>query len=182
MESRDNVALAFRLDHALQLLERTPRTLRVLLHELPREWTNANEGPDTWSPFDVVGHLIHGEKTDWILRARIILERGEPHVFEPFNRFAQLEDSRGKTLTELLDQFSALRAQSLDQLNAWNLTEADLQRTGTHPEFGRVSLGELLATWVVHDLGHLAQIARAMAKRYDGQVGPWRKYLRILGD
>jgi len=176
------VPLPFQLDDAAQLLSRTPHTLRALLDGVPDEWARANEGPSTWSPFDVVGHLIHGEKTDWIPRARIILERGASATFEPFDRFAQLATSGGKTLENLIDEFAALRAQNLDQLRAWRLTPADLGRAGTHPEFGRVTLGELLATWATHDLGHLAQIARTMARQYDGHVGPWRKYLRILYD
>ena len=175
-------AFPFRLDDALQLLSGTPHTLRAVLDGVPEGWSRANEGAETWSPFDVVGHLVHGEKTDWIPRARIILDRGDAEPFEPFDRFAQFETSQDKTLDGLLGEFALLRAQNVEQLRAWHLTAADLERAGTHPEFGRVTLTELIATWVTHDLGHLAQIARVMAKQYNGYVGPWRKYLRILRD
>jgi hypothetical protein len=172
--------MQYRLDEALAILERTPRTLDAFLHDLPDAWARASEGPETWSPYDVVGHLIHGERTDWIPRARVILEHGEDEPFEPFDRFAQFESSQGKSLEALLDEFAALRAASLEALSAWGLSPADLERTGRHPELGRVTLGQHLATWVVHDLGHLAQIARAMAKQYADEVGPWGAYLPIL--
>ena len=131
------------LDDAIQLLGSTPDTLWVMLEGLPEEWTSSNEGPDTWSPFDVVGHLIHGEETDWIPRARVILEHGEAKVFEPFDRFAQLDDSKGKSMNELLDEFADLRAENLEALEGMKLTEDDLERTGQHPEFGRVTLRQL---------------------------------------
>ena len=173
--------MTFQLSSALQLLRRTPAVLDALLAALPDEWTRVTEGPGTWSGFDVVGHLIHGEQTDWIPRARIILASGEARPFEPFDRFAQFETSSGKALADLLVTFRALRARNLATLESWQLTEEDLARTGTHPEFGRVTLAQLLATWTVHDLGHIAQIVRTMASRYGTDVGPWRAYLRILG-
>lgn len=172
--------MKFELDHAIQLLRSTPDTLWVMLAGLPEKWTSSNEGPDTWSAFDVVGHLIHGDKTDWIPRARIILEHGEAKVFEPFDRFAQFEDSKGKSLGELLDVFADLRAENLEILEGMQLTEADLGRTGQHPEFGSVTLRQLLATWVAHDVGHIAQISRVMAKQYKDEVGPWSAYLRVI--
>ena len=170
----------FDLDLALPLLERTPATLRTLLAGLPPEWTDATEGPDTWSPFDVVGHLIHGERTDWIPRARIILAQGENRRFEPFDRFAQARDSEGKTLGQLLDEFERLRRESLRTLDGWKLSDAQLSLEGEHPQFGAVTLRQLLATWAAHDVSHLAQIARVMAKQYRDAVGPWRAYLPIM--
>ena len=172
--------MKFYLEDAIQLLRSTPDTLWVLLAGLPESWTESNEGPDTWSPFDVVGHLIHGEKTDWIARARIILEQGDSQVFAPFDRFAQFEDSSGKSMRELLDEFADLRAANLEKLDEMKLTEQDFERTGQHPEFGTVTLEQLLATWVVHDLGHIAQVARVMSKQYTDRVGPWSAYLRVI--
>ena len=131
-------------------------------------------------PFDIVGHLIHGEETDWIPRARIILEHGDKQTFVPFDRFAQFENSKGKSLTQLLDEFAKLRAENLDTLRSWSLTDAQLDLEGMHPELGRVTLRQLLATWVVHDLNHVRQIVTAMAKRYEGEVGVWKEYLSIL--
>ena len=170
----------FDLAQALPVLERTPATLRTLLEGLPSAWTDANEGPDTWSPFDVVGHLIQGERTDWIPRARMILEEGRSRAFEPFDRFAQFRDSEGKTLDALLDEFGRLRAQSLATLKAWQLTDAQLALEGEHPVFGAVTLRQLLATWTAHDVSHLAQISRVMAKQYRDAVGPWRAYLPVM--
>jgi len=168
------------LDDVIQILRRTPDTLRTMLDGLPDAWGRCNEGPDTWSPFDVVGHLIHGEKTDWVPRAQAILEHGESQGFEPFDRFAQFADSKGKSLGKLLDEFAALRAKNLEIIDSLHLTDDELERTGLHPEFGRVTLAQLLATWAVHDMGHIVQISRTMAKQYDAQVGPWKKYLRVL--
>lgn len=170
----------FELDHARTLLERTPATLDALLRALPESFARADEGPGTWSPFDVVGHLIHGERTDWVVRAKLILQPGGPHTFEPFDRFAQAEASRGQTLDALLDTFAALRAENLRALDALALSPADFDRRGQHPDLGPVTLRQLLATWVAHDLGHLAQISRAMAKVYREEVGPWRAYLSVL--
>lgn len=174
--------MAFDLDEALAVLERTPATLRTLLADLPEGWIAADEGPDSWSPFVVVGHLIHGEKTDWIERARIIREHGTGRAFDPFDRFAQFEASRGHSLGELLDEFERRRAANLETVRGWSLSDDDLDLAGLHPELGGVTLRQLLATWVVHDLGHLAQIARVMAKRYAGEVGVWEAYLPVLGD
>lgn len=170
----------FRLDHALAMLERTPSTFRALLAGLPEAWTAPNEGPETFSAFDNLGHLIHGERADWIARARIILEQGERRRFEPFDRFAHYEESRGKSLAQLLDEFAQLRAQNLETLRGWRLTERELELRGEHPTFGEVTLRQLLATWVAHDLGHLAQTSRVMARQYREAVGPWRAFLPIL--
>jgi uncharacterized damage-inducible protein DinB len=172
--------MEFRLDHAKEVLRRTPATLNALLSRLPDEWAVSNEGADSWSPFDVVGHLIHGEETDWIPRARIILAHGEGRAFEPFDRFAMFEASRGKSLDELLAEFARLRAESLRELEAMNLTPELLGRRGLHPELGPVTLGQLLSAWVVHDLGHVGQVVRVMARQYGEAVGPWRAYLSVL--
>jgi len=174
--------MEFQLEHAKQILSRTPATLNSLLGRLPDEWVTPNEGPDSWSPFDVLGHLIHGEETDWIPRARMILEHGEGRPFEPFDRFAMFEKSKGKSLAELLAAFERLRAESLKELDEMKLTPEALRKRGRHPELGAVTLGQLLSTWVVHDLGHLAQIVRVMAKQYGEAVGPWRAYLPVLGE
>ncbi len=172
--------MKFELDRAIPILERTPTVLRALLQDLPEEWIWENEGGDTWSPFDVVGHLIHGEKTDWMVRTARILENGPNPAFEPFDRFAQFENSSGKTLKNLLDEFEGLRKDNLAELRSRNLTSIDYGRIGIHPEFGEVTLAQLLSAWVVHDLGHIAQISRTMAKQYKNEVGPWPKYLTIL--
>ena len=172
--------MEFTLSGTIEVLERTPRTLRALLGGLPDGWTRSNEGPDTFSPFDVLGHLIHGERTDWIPRAKIILEHGPSRPFTPFDRFAFRQVSQGKSLADLLDTFESLRAENLAALTALRLDPDQLARVGTHPELGSVTLKELLATWTVHDLAHLAQIARVMAKQYGPEVGPWVEYLPIL--
>lgn len=169
----------FRLDEAVALLERTPRVLDALLRGLPDAWLDADEGEGTWSPRIVVGHLIHGERTDWIPRARHLLAHGASVPFEPFDRFAQLR-AAPRPLPELLDEFAALRREGLAALAALRLGPADVARPGRHPALGAVTLGELLATWVVHDLTHLFQIERAMARRWTHAVGPWSAYLRIL--
>lgn len=173
--------MEFRLEDAREILARTPATLDALLRGLPDEWALSDEGPDSWSPFDVLGHLVHGEETDWIPRARMILERGEARAFEPFDRFAMFEKSRGKSLGELLETFARRRAESLRELGEMNLTPEDLARRGRHPELGAVTLGQLLSAWVVHDLGHVGQVARVLAKQYGEAVGPWRAYLGVLG-
>jgi hypothetical protein len=172
--------MSFHLTEAIAVLERTPATLRALLGGLPDSWTTANEGPDTFSPFDNVGHLIHGERTDWIPRARLILAQGTNRRFEPYDRFAQIRESEGKSLAELLDEFARLREENLVTLRGWKLSDRELALEGEHPELGWVTLRQLLATWVAHDLGHVAQTSRVMAKRYRESVGPWRAYLPIL--
>jgi hypothetical protein len=171
----------FVMEEAVAILARTPATLDALLRGLPDGWTAANEGGDTWSPFDVIGHLIHGERTDWVPRARIILEHGEARAFEKFDRLAQFAESDGRTLPILLDEFASLRQESLRQLAALGLTVEDLDRRGRHPAFGVVTLRQLLATWVAHDLDHIMQISRVLARQYSEEVGPWRAYLRIIG-
>jgi hypothetical protein len=162
------------------VLERTPRVLDALLRKLPDSWALAAEGPGTWSPFDVVGHLIHGERTDWIPRVEHILEHGASRPFPPFDREAMFEASRGRTLQELLDDFATLRAASLGRLHELGLTQADLSRAGLHPELGAVTLGQHLSTWVAHDLGHLVQVTRTMGRTLRDAVGPWRQYLPYL--
>ena len=172
--------MEFRFEEALPVLRRTPATLRALLLNLPACWTDAVEGPDTWSPFDVVGHLIHGERSDWMPRVEHILQHGEAVPFARFDREAMFVESKGQSLPELLDTFADLRAESLARLSALGLTDADLDRRGTHPEFGSVTMAQLLATWTAHDLGHLAQVTRVMARQYTETVGPWRAYLSLL--
>ena len=173
-------AMKLEVDQALEILAQTPSTVKSMLGNLSDRWLFLNEGTETWSPFDVIGHLIHGEKNDWIPRAEIILNQGENPAFEPFNRFAQFEESRGKSLQELLTTFELLRLRNIETLNSMNLTPEKMELTGLHPEFGRVTLEQLIATWAVHDLDHIAQIARVLAKQYSEAVGPWRAYLSVL--
>lgn len=173
-------AMQFSFDDALPVLRSTPAVLRAWLAELPPSWTHANEGPDTWSPFDIVGHLIHGERTDWMPRVELLLAHGESRPFIPFDRFAQFRDSRGKSLAELLDTFAELRASNVARFQSLRLQPEDLDRRGRHPELGQVTLGQLLATWVAHDLNHLGQIARVMGRQYTETVGPWLEYLPML--
>ena len=168
------------LQDTMALLARTPATLHALLRDLPDAWTLRNEGASTWSAFDVVGHLIHGERTDWIPRAKVILEFGETREFEPFDRWGQERESAGKSLGQLLDEFARLRAAGLGELSAMNLQPEDLERRGRHPALGVVSLSQLLATWAAHDLTHLHQISRVMAHQYYSAVGPWHAYLGVL--
>lgn len=172
--------MSFDLSETLDILRRTPAVLDSLLRGTGASWHAQNEGPDTWSAFDVVGHLIHAEETDWIPRARFILEHGESRPFEPFDRFAMLNRFGDWSLDRLLDRFAEARQGSLQTVEGWNLTEAHLERVGRHPELGAVTLRQLLATWTVHDLGHMAQITRVMAKSYSEHVGVWRAYLSIL--
>jgi uncharacterized damage-inducible protein DinB len=172
--------MEFDLNKALEVLDKTPAVLETMLQSLSDEWVYKNEGEQTWSPYDVVGHLIHGEKTDWIPRMEIILSQQAGSKFEPFDRFAQFKDSEGKTLRHLLDEFKDLRKNNLDILCAKHVTEKDLQLKGRHPALGEVTLAQLMATWVVHDLNHIAQVARVMAKQYKNEVGPWVEYLGIL--
>ena len=172
--------MKFDRNRSCEILERTPVVLRTLLAGLDDEWIMNNEGPETFSPFDVLGHLIHGEKTDWVVRAKIILESGLAKPFEPWDRFAQFEASKGKTLQQLLDEFAALRKGNLSWLRSLRLSEVELDKKGLHPLLGEVSLRNLLATWVVHDLTHIAQVTRVMAKQYKGEIGPWSEFFRIL--
>jgi hypothetical protein len=176
----DRTRRSFAMDEAVALLSRTPAALDALLRGLPDGWISANEGGDTWSPYDVIGHLIHGERTDWVQRARIIVQQGEARPFDKFDRFAQFAGSEGRTLASLLDEFAELRAENLRELTTLRLTEADLERRGRHPELGMVTLRQLLATWVAHDLDHVVQISRVLARQYSDEVGPWRAYLRII--
>jgi hypothetical protein len=162
------------------VLQRTPAVLRALLEGLPAEWTECREGPGTWSPHEVVAHLIVGERTDWIPRARIILEQSSDTAFVPFDRFAHLRDGVPKMLPDLLDTFAALRVSNVATLRRWQITPTQLELRGVHPEFGPVTLRQLLATWVAHDLGHLVQVARTMARQYRDDAGPWQAYLSVL--
>jgi hypothetical protein len=173
--------MPFDLPRATAVLARTPAVLESLLLGLPDAWLHGDEGGESWSPHQVLGHLIHGERTDWIPRARRLLAEGERVPFEPLDRFAHLAAVRGRPVGALLEEFAGLRADNLRTLHVMDLAPADYERTGTHPELGRVTLAELLSTWVVHDLSHLAQIARTMARQDAGAVGPWRAYLPILG-
>jgi hypothetical protein len=170
----------FNLAETIALLTRTPATLDALLHGLPDVWAHSNEGKDTWSAFDIMGHLVVGERTDWMPRARIILENGEARPFHPFDRFAQSRESQDKSLEQLLDEFARLRNENLNALQALNLQPEDLTRRGSHPALGTVTLSQLLATWAVHDLTHLHQLSRVMAHQYRDAVGPWSVYLGVL--
>lgn len=172
--------MQYRIDHALAILSKTPVVVRNLLQGLDEPWVMNNYGENTFSPFDVVGHFVHGEKEDWIGRTKIILEHGEAQPFDPFDRYAQYEDSKGKTINNLLDEFASLRSANLNELKTLNLEEEQLALRGTHPELGGVTLNELLATWVTHDLHHIAQICKSMAYQYKDEVGPWRKYIGII--
>lgn len=174
------VAMEFDLENGTAILARTPRVLRDMLSGLSADWTDADEGPDTWSPYTVVGHLIQGERTDWVQRAEIILAQGENRRFTPFDRLAQFRDSEGKALDSLLDEFSTLRAANLATMQAWRLDDAKLSLEGEHPAFGAVTLRQLLSTWVAHDLGHIVQISRVMARQYRDAIGPWRAYLSVM--
>lgn len=176
----DRARRPFVMEEGVAILARTPAVIDAMLRGLPAGWIAAHEGGESWSPFDVVGHMIHGERTDWLSRARIILEHGEARSFDKFDRFAQFAASEGRTLDSLLDEFAALRRESLAALAALNLTEVDLDRKGRHPELGGVTLRNLLATWVAHDLDHICQIARVLARQYTDDVGPWRAYLRVI--
>lgn len=167
---------------ALPVLSATPNTLRALLAALPTDWLQAREAPGAWNPVEILGHLIHGELTDWIPRTRVILEHGTARPFDPFDMRGHEQVIAGKTVNELLDEFERLRAANVEALAAMALTEGDLAREGLHPAFGRVTLGQHLATWVAHDLDHLCQIARLMAKQLKQDVGPWSAYLGVLHD
>lgn len=170
----------FTAEKSIEILARTPAVLEAMLKDVSADWTTSNEGGETWSAFDVLGHLVHGEKTDWIPRAEIILSDAPDKTFEPFDRFAQFEESRGKTSAQLLDEFKSWRKRNIGVLRSKNLTAEDLNKKGVHPAFGEVTLAQLLAAWTVHDLDHVAQISRVMAKQYKEDVGPWAEYLGIL--
>jgi hypothetical protein len=168
------------LSATISVLSRTPAALDALLRDLPDAWTRATEGSGTWSPFDIVGHLLHGERTDWMPRIRTILESGDTRPFERFDRFAQQRESEGKPLAQLLEEFAAARADNLRQLRTLALQPADFARRGRHPSLGLVTLSNLLATWAAHDLTHVHQISRVMATQYREAVGPWSKFLGVL--
>jgi hypothetical protein len=170
----------FSLDRSIEILERTPTVLSLMLDGISTDWTTNNEGAETWSAYDVIGHLIHGEKTDWMPRAELILSDNTNKNFITFNRFAQFEESKGKTLKQLLNEFKLLRERNIAKLLSLKITDEDLQKKGIHPAFEEVSLLQLLATWVVHDLDHIVQISRVMAKQYKETVGPWVEYLKVL--
>lgn len=174
--------MEFKLEEALAVLERTPQTVSALLAGLPENWLSGDEGPDSFSARDVVGHILHGEETDWLPRVEIILKEGASRPFTPFDRFAFREKYRNLSLQELLERFAEIRAANLARVKELSLSAADLEREGSHPELGPVSMRQLLATWTVHDLAHLRQIARVMAKQYREEVGPWAKYLRVLSE
>jgi hypothetical protein len=168
------------LPNTISLLSRTPAALSALLDDLPEPWTLGNEGENTWSAFDVVGHLIHAERTNWMPRAKMLLEFGETQAFEPFDRWGHVRVSQGKSMGQLLDEFARLRSETLDQLRALNLGPEDFERRGRHPALGVVTLSELLAAWAGHDLTHLHQISRVLAHQYREAVGPWSGYLGVL--
>ena len=176
----DRTRRPFAIEEAAALLARTPAVLDAMLRGLPDTWTQAHEGGETWSPFDVLGHLVHGEQTDWLPRARMILADGVSRAFDPYDRFAQFTLSAGRTLPDLLDEFAQLRAANLRDLLDMAITIDDLDRVGRHPAFGPVTLRQLLATWVAHDLDHIAQVSRVLARQYADEVGPWRAYLRVI--
>lgn len=172
--------MKFDLNKSVEILERTPKVLTEMLAGLSDDWIYSNEGGETWSPFDVMGHLIHGERTDWMTRTRTILEHGVSKPFQPFDRFAQFEESKGKTLVLLLEEFTRLRAENLRILKSTPLAEDALDKKGIHPSLGEVTLRQLLATWTVHDMTHIVQLARTIAKQYESEVGPWKAYLGVL--
>lgn len=170
----------FKLNQSIEILETTPFVIESYLSKLSNDWLKNNEGKDTWSPYDILGHLIFGEKTDWMARVKIIISNQNNKLFEPFDRFAQLKEDQDKSITIMIKEFKTLRKKNVDELLSLNITNKDLDRVGIHPEFGKVSLQQLLATWAVHDLGHIAQISRVMAKQYSKEVGPWAEYLSVL--
>jgi uncharacterized damage-inducible protein DinB len=172
--------MKFTIERSIEILERTPDVLHCMLQSISTDWTSPNEGGETWSVYDIIGHLIHGEKTDWIVRMEIILSDDPDKKFVPFDRFAQFVNSKGKSLSQLLEEFKVLRAKGIEQLRSKNITQEDLGKRGIHPFFGSVSLSQLLAAWVVHDLNHIGQISRVMAKQYKDAVGPWVEFLGIV--
>ncbi|MEO9871262.1 DinB family protein [Ekhidna sp.] len=172
--------MQFDLNKSLEILERTPVVIKGLLSGISTDWTSSNEGENTWSPFDIVGHLVHGEEVDWLPRTKIILQHGNSQPFEPFDRFAQFEKSKGKSLNQLLDEFEQLRTANLKELRVLNIMDDDLSKTGMHPGLGKITLQNLLSSWTVHDLGHIVQISRVLAKQYTSEVGPWTQYMAVL--
>ena len=172
--------MQFELEKAIPVLERTPLVIESLLYGLDDEWINSNEGGDTWTPFEIVAHLVHGEKTDWIPRTQIILGAGS-REFTPFDMEGHIKEGRGKTLPQLLDEFKVLRKENLAQLKAVEISPGMLNNTGIHPILGEVTLRHLLAAWVVHDMTHIHQLSRVMAKQYDEAVGPWKQFMGVLG-
>lgn len=172
--------MKFQIDKAIEVLQRTPSVIDSMLRDISDDWAKNNEGGDSWSPYDIVGHLVHGETTDWIARLEIILSEGGEKRFKPFDRFAQFSESRGKSLNQLIDEFKDIRQKNIATLRSKNLDETGMNKTAEHPAFGTVTLRQLLSTWVAHDLGHIAQIARVMAKQYKTEVGPWTEYMPIL--
>jgi hypothetical protein len=171
---------SFNLKEAQQILSNTPKVLRALLANLNDNWINVNEGDNTWSPYDILGHLIHGEKTDWIPRAKIMLSDSPNKTFTPFDRFAQFKSSEGKSIDDLLVEFETLRAQCIEDLISFDLKDEDFIKTGIHPEFGTVNLRQLLSTWIIHDLSHINQMTRVMAKSLKKEAGPWKNYMTII--
>ena len=172
--------MKYSIERSIEILGRTPAVMNSLLSGIDDEWVMNNEGPETFSPYDVIGHLLHGEKTDWTARTKRILEFGDTKTFDVYDRFAQYEESKGKTLQQLLDEFAVLRKENITWFRSRELTEADLDKKGMHPRLGSVTLRNLLATWVVHDLTHIAQVTRVMAKQYKEEMGPWTEFFRIL--
>lgn len=172
--------MTFSREKSIEILERTPIVLHTMLQHISADWTLQNEGGETWSVYDIIGHLIHGEKTDWVPRVKCILSENQNKSFKTFDRYAQFNDSKGKSLEQLLDEFKVLRTINIEYIYSINITEKELQQKGLHPTFGEVALSQLLATWVVHDLNHIAQICRVMAKQYKDAVGSWVEYLSIL--
>jgi hypothetical protein len=172
--------MKFDLDRSIEILQQTPYTLMRMLEDLSPEWTRSSEDPEHWAPYDVIGHLIHGEETDWMERLEIILSQGENRTFTPFDRLAQFERSKGKTLADLLTEFAHLRSANIEKLRRLQLTQEQLALKGMHPALGEVTLEQLLATWTVHDLNHIRQVVAHMARQYDAEVGPWKQYLSIL--
>jgi hypothetical protein len=177
----EDFSMNYDLEKSIAVLERTPATLRAMLLGLPEAWVMSNEGGDSWSPYDVVGHLVSLERSDWIPRTRTILEFGTSRDLNPVDRFAMFTESKGKSIETLLDELAQLRQESIATLRGFNLTEADFERKGRHPAFGEITLGQLLATWTVHDLNHIHQIAQTMSRQYLDAVGAWREYLLVLG-
>ncbi|GAA4272939.1 DinB family protein [Aquimarina gracilis] len=172
--------MVFDINKSIEILQRTPLILESLLQGISKEWVENNEGENTWSAYDIVGHLIHGEKTDWIPRAKVILSKAENKTFDPFDRFAQMNKDQERTIEELLKEFKEIRSKNIEELKSFQINETKLSKKGIHPELGEVNLKELLSTWVVHDLGHISQISRVMAKQFKSEVGPWSAYLGIL--